>query len=57
MSTWYEDRNFRIVLAIVIVVAATAIVATSGDSVAVHWVTALVSLDVAARLALPRRTS
>ena len=38
---WYEDRNFRIGLAIVIVVVGAVIVATSGDSIAVHWLAAL----------------
>jgi hypothetical protein len=51
---WYEDRNFRIGLAIVIVVVGAVIVATSGDSIAVHWLAALVTLDIAARLALRR---
>lgn len=56
MSTWYEDRNVRIVLAIVVVVAGITLAVTTGDSYAVRWVTLLLSFDVAARLALPRRT-
>jgi len=51
----YEDKNVRIVLAIVVVVAGITLAVTTGDSYAVRWVTLLLSLDVAARLALPRR--
>jgi hypothetical protein len=43
-------------LAIVVAVTGAALAATTGDSWAVRWVTLLLSLDVAARLAIPRRT-
>ena len=43
------------ILAAIIVVAALVIVITSGESVAVRFLTMLVSLDVAARLVLRGR--
>ena len=42
-------------LAVVVVVAAIVIVATSGESIAVRYLVGLVSLDVAARLILWER--
>ncbi|HTG48710.1 MAG TPA: hypothetical protein VK646_13755 [Actinomycetota bacterium] len=51
---WYEDRNFRIVLAIVVLLVGIGLAVTTGDSYAVRWVTLLLSFDVAARLALRR---
>ena len=56
MSEWYEDRTLRIVAAIVVVLTGVGLAVTTGDSWAVRWVTLLLSLDVAARLAL-RQTS
>jgi hypothetical protein len=55
-NRWYEDRAFRTFLAVVIVVAGSALAVTTGDSYAVRWVTLLLSFDVGARLALGRRT-
>jgi len=52
---WYENRSLRVVLALVVIVAGITLAATTGDSLAVRWVTLLLSLDVAARLAIPRR--
>lgn len=51
---WYEKKGLRSALAVVVVVAGGVIAATTGDSIAVRWVTVLLSLDVAARLALRR---
>ena len=53
MNEWYENRSLKIALAIVVVVTGVALAVTTGDSWAVRWVTLLLSLDVAARLALP----
>lgn len=54
MSGIAENRNLRIVLALIVVITGIAIAATTGDSWAVRWITLLLSLDVAARLAIPR---
>jgi hypothetical protein len=56
MERWYEDRGFRTILAVLIVVAGITLAITTGDSYAVRWVTLLLSFDVGARLALGRRT-
>lgn len=56
MSSWYEDRTFRMVLAVLVIVAGIALAVTTGDSYAVRWVTLLLSFDVGARLAFGRRT-
>ena len=55
MSTWYEDRNLRVGLAVAVVMIGAVLTATTGDSYAVRWVTLLLSLDVAARSALGGR--
>lgn len=52
MNQWVENRTLRIVLAVIVVVTGVALAVTTGDSWAVRWVTLLLSLDVAARLAL-----
>jgi hypothetical protein len=57
MGEWYEQRTLRVVFAIVVVVTGAALAVTTGDSWAVRWVTLLLSLDVAARLAVPRRSA
>jgi hypothetical protein len=44
------DPKLATVLAVILVVAGAVIVITSGDSVSVRFLTALVTLDVAARL-------
>ena len=54
MNEWYENRSLKIALAIVVVVTGVALAVTTGDSWVVRWVTLLLSLEVAARLALPR---
>jgi hypothetical protein len=55
MSTWYQDRTLRTVLAVLVVAAGIALAVTTGDSYAVRWVTLLLSFDVGARLAFGRR--
>jgi hypothetical protein len=50
-----RNRNVRLVLAVIVVVAGITLAVTTGDSYAVRWVTLLLSLDVAARLAMPPR--
>ena len=44
------DPKLALVLAVVLVLAGAVIVITSGESVAVRFLTALVTLDVALRL-------
>jgi hypothetical protein len=48
-------RSYAIPLAVVVVVAAVVIIATSGESIAVRYLVGLVSLDVAARLIIWER--
>lgn len=48
-------RNYAIPLAVVVVVAAVVVIATSGESIAVRYLLGLVSLDVAVRLILWER--
>jgi hypothetical protein len=50
-----KNRNLRLVLALIVVITGIALAVTTGDSWAVRWVTLLLSLDVAARLAMPPR--
>ena len=51
------NRSLRLGLAVIVVVLGIVLAATTGDSIAVRWVTVLLSLDVAARLAMvPRAT-
>jgi hypothetical protein len=57
MKDLYDNTQLRTGLAVIVGVAGIAIAATTGDSWAVRWVTLLLSFDVAARLALPRRTA
>jgi hypothetical protein len=45
-----RDRLLMTVLAVVVVLLAAVIVITSGESIAVRYLTGLVSLDVAVRL-------
>jgi hypothetical protein len=52
---WFENRSLLYVLAVIVVIAEIALAATTGDSYAVRWLTALLSLYVAARLALAGR--
>jgi uncharacterized membrane protein YgaE (UPF0421/DUF939 family) len=52
---WFENRSLLYVLAAIVVIAGIALAVTTGDSYAVRWVTALLSLYVAARLALAAR--
>jgi hypothetical protein len=54
MGEWYRNKTLRVILALVVVVTGVSLAVTTGDSLAVRWVTALLSLDVAARLAVPR---
>jgi len=49
-----QNRNLRIVLALIVLVTGIALAVTTGDSWAVRWVTLLLSLDVSVRLAMPR---
>ena len=56
MGTWYQDRTLRTLVAVLILAAGIVLAVTTGDSFAVRWVTLLLSFDVAARLALGRRT-
>ena len=49
------NRSLRLGLAVIVVVAGIVIAATTGDSIAVRWVTVLLSLDVAVRLAMVPR--
>ena len=44
------DRNVAIAIAVILVVAAAVIVITSGESVAVRFLTIIVSIDIAVRL-------
>ena len=44
------DRNVAIAIAVILVVAAAVIIITSGESVAVRFLTAIVSIDIAVRL-------
>lgn len=54
MGEWYRNRTLRVILALVVVVTGVTLVVTTGDSWAVRWIALLVSLEVAARLAIPR---
>jgi uncharacterized membrane protein YgaE (UPF0421/DUF939 family) len=51
------NRSLRIGLAVIVVVIGIVLAATTGDSIAVRWVTVLLSLDVAVRLSMVRATS
>lgn len=53
---WYENPSLRLILAVVVVIVGAVVIATTGDSWAVKWIAALVSLEVAARLALKGRS-
>jgi hypothetical protein len=57
MKDLYDNTQLRTGLAVIVAIAGVAFAATTGDSWAVRWVTLLLSLDVAARLALRRRTA
>jgi uncharacterized membrane protein YgaE (UPF0421/DUF939 family) len=48
------NRSLRMALAVIVVVIGVVLAATTGDSIAVRWVTVLLSLDVAVRLAMVR---
>jgi hypothetical protein len=48
------NRSLRMALAVIVVVIGIVLAATTGDSIAVRWVTVLLSLDVALRLAMVR---
>ena len=48
-------RGYATPIAVVVVVAAIVIIATSGESIAVRYLVGLVSLDVAVRLVLWER--
>ena len=54
MGEWHRNKTLRIVLALIVVVTGVSLAVTTGDSWAVRRVTLLLSLDVAARLAIPR---
>ncbi len=49
-TPWYRQKSVLIAVAVVVIVSAGVIVATSGESVAVRYLTALVALDIAVRL-------
>jgi uncharacterized membrane protein YgaE (UPF0421/DUF939 family) len=51
------NRSLRMGLAVIVVVIGIVLAATTGDSIAVRWVTVLLSLDVAVRLSMVRATS
>jgi hypothetical protein len=53
---WYENPSLRLVFAAVIVIVGAVVIATTGDSWAVKWIAALVSLELAARLAFGGRS-
>ncbi len=50
-----QSRSVVLLLAGVVVVSAAVIVATSGESIAVRYLTVLVALDIATRLVLSTR--
>ena len=52
---WFENRSLLYVLAVIVVIVGITLAVTTGDSYAVRWVTALLSLYVAARLTLAAR--
>ena len=50
-----QSRSVVLLLAGLVVVSAAVIVATSGESIAVRYLTVLVALDIATRLVLSTR--
>ena len=50
-----QSRSVVLLLAGLVVVSAAVIVGTSGESIAVRYLTALVALDIATRLVLSTR--